>query len=247
MLESNILNRTRRFLGLKTGLYLKLKRFTASASEDLRTAKLLDLNSINFVIDVGANTGQFAQSLYDFGYKGRVLSFEPVENCHQELLKHSESNPNWKVAERCAIGNTDGQTAINVSDASVFSSILTIKDKYVEHNPKSGIVKQEQMPIYRLDTILPTYLKGGDHKLFLKIDTQGYEKMVLEGASGLLKMIKGIKIEIPLYPIYENNDFTFYEIIDFLKKEGFKPFSFHVEGVDIPTGRVNTIDGVFFR
>ncbi|GJM36039.1 MAG: hypothetical protein DHS20C18_50400 [Saprospiraceae bacterium] len=247
ILQSKMVERLRRQVGKTTGLHLRLKRFTPSASEEMRTAMLLQHKGVDFVIDIGANTGQFAESLYDFGYTGKVVSFEPVGSVHEHLQQRSQSYPNWTVAERCAIGNQDGETQINVSNDSVFSSVLEIEDSYVSHNPKSKIVSKEKIKLYKIDTILPKYLPEDNSGILLKIDTQGFEKEVLDGAQETLAKAKGIKIEIPLYPIYRDTHFEFYDIIDFVKKHGFKPYSFHVEGVDLNTGRVNTIDGLFFR
>ncbi len=247
ILQSKELERARRFIGKKTGLYLRLKRFTPSASEDLRTAMLLEHMKISHVIDIGANTGQFAESMYDFGYTGRVASFEPVESAYRELLKRSMPYPNWQVAERCAIGSQDGEIEVNVSDDTVFSSVLEIKDSYVSHNRKSRIVKKEKVPIYRLDAIVDDYIPPQGARIMLKIDTQGYEKEVIDGAAETINRVAGLKIEIPLYAMYENTQFAFYDILAFTRAHGFQPYSFHVEGVDLNTGRVNTIDGVFFK
>jgi FkbM family methyltransferase len=247
ILQSKTLERAKRAIGKNTGLYVRLKRFTPSASEDLRNAMLFKEMGITHVIDIGANTGQFAESLYDFGYQGKVISFEPVNKAHQELISRSKAHPNWTVAERCAIGGMDGEIEINVSDDTVFSSVLEIKDDYVAHNRKSQITRKEKTPLFRIDTILARYVPEKDAVIMLKIDTQGYEKEVLDGATKTLQRSKGLKIEIPLYAIYENTRFEFYDIMDFTRQHGFQPYSFHVEGVDLNTGRVNTIDGVFFR
>ena len=247
ILQSKKIIRARRFWGKKTGLYLRFKRFTPSASEDLRNAMLFKGQGITHVIDIGANTGQFAESLYDFGYQGKVISFEPVGSAYRELQARASRYPDWLVAERCAIGSQDGEIEINVSDDTVFSSILPIKDSYVAHNRKSRILRQEKTPIYRLDSIIQQYIPEADARIMLKIDTQGYEKEVLDGASETLQRAQGLKIEIPLYAIYEHTQFAFYDILGLTKGLGFQPFSFHVEGVDLDTGRVNTIDGVFFK
>ncbi len=246
ILQSKWLERLRRRLGKATGLHLRLKRFTASASEPLRTAMLLKEMGIKQVIDIGANTGQFAESLYDFGYEGKVVSFEPVAAARKVLLKRSAAYPGWEVAPPCAIGAEEGEIEMKISDDSVFSSALEIKDSYVAHNPKARIVRSERVPLHRIDEIAPKYIDFSKDDVLLKIDTQGFEKQVLDGAEGILSRVKGIKIEIPLYPIYEGTDFAFYEIVDFMKEHGFQPYSFHIEGVDLNTGRVNTIDGLFF-
>ena len=78
ILQSKTVERARRQIGKSTGLHLRLKRFTPSASEEMRNAMLCQHMGITHVIDIGANTGQFAESLYDFGYTGQVVSFEPV-------------------------------------------------------------------------------------------------------------------------------------------------------------------------
>ncbi len=246
-LQSKFMERTRRFLGTKTGIFLKLKRFTASASEDMRIAMLMNHMGIKYVIDIGANTGQFAESLYDFGYKGKVISFEPGDVAYQELLERSEKYPNWTVAEKCAIGAADGEIEINITDDSVFSSVLEIKDNFASDLPKAKIVRTEKVPIYAIDSIIDKYIDPSERNIVLKIDTQGYEKEVITGAAKTIKRVKGVDIEIPFYAIYENTKFTFYDIIDLMKKEGFQPYSINTEGVDLATGRVNTVDGLFFR
>jgi FkbM family methyltransferase len=248
ILQSKALERSKRWVGIKTGFYLKFKRFTASSSEEMRTAMLCKHMQVDLVIDVGANTGQFAESLYDFGYIGKVVSFEPVSHVWKQLKDRAAQNPHWTVAERCAIGDTDGEIFINISDDTVFSSVLPIKDDYVEHNKKSKIVHQEATPIYRLDTIIGQYVNLSEYKsILLKIDTQGYEKEALAGSQDVFNTCIGLKIEIPLYAMYNDTGYQFYDILQITKENGFLPYSFNIEGVDLHTGRVNTIDGLFFR
>lgn len=248
ILESKLLERTKRRLGKMTGLHLKLKRFTASASEPLRITMLLKDQGIDLVIDIGANTGQFAESLYDFGYRGRTISFEPVAEAHREISARSAAYPQWTVAERMAIGERDGEIEFHITDDTKFSSVLPIEDSFSAHNTKSAIVRKEMLPIRQLDQVIEQY--APDWKtatILLKIDTQGYEQQVINGAQQVLASAKGLKIEIPVYKMYQHAQLGFYETIHLVEKEGFQPFSFHVEGVDLPTGRVNTMDGLFFR
>jgi FkbM family methyltransferase len=246
-LQSKKIDRFRRFLGKSTGIYLKLKRFTPSSSEALRTTTILNDLNIKYAIDVGANTGQFAESLFDFNFKGTVISFEPVSSCYKVLKKRSKKYPRLIVPDRCAIGNIDQSIEINVTDDTVFSSILKIKDSHSSVHSKSRIVKKETVKMYRLDSIIDKYIDKNETSILLKIDTQGFEKEVLEGAKETIERIKAIKIEIPLISIYDNTKFTFYETIDFLKKNNFQPYSFNIEGVNLETGRVYTIDGLFVR
>jgi FkbM family methyltransferase len=247
ILNSRKFVKIQREIGKRTGLYFKFKRYTPSASKALRNAMIINGLGIKYVIDIGANTGQFAESLFDFNFKGKVISFEPVTKCYHSLLKLKNKYPNLIIAEKCAIGNEDRIAEINITDDSVFSSILKIKEFHAQLKPKSRIVQNESVQMHKLDSIIDQYLPGNETSVILKIDTQGYEKEVLEGATNTLKRIQGVKIEIPLISIYENTQFTFYEIIEFMKEHKFNPYSFNIEGVNLKTGRVHTIDGLFIK
>ncbi len=248
ILNSKFVERTKRKMGRLTGLHVKVKRFTASASEPLRTVLIINNLGIDHVLDVGGNTGQFAESLYDFGYKNKVVSFEPVGVCHEQMLKRSKKYPNWEVAEKMAIGDKDETAMINVTNDTVFSSLLEVKKWHSDLKSTSKMVKKEEVQVHKLDTIVSNYIKDpAASKILLKIDTQGFEKEVLAGAEELLKHVTAIKIEIPLTPIYENVGLGFYETFEFLRENGYKPYSFNNEGVNLKTGRVNTIDGLFVK
>lgn len=247
VLNSKFVERFRRFLGTTSGIYLKLKRLTPSTSDDMRNAAILNDLGIKYVLDVGANTGQFAESLFDFKYGGKVISFEPVLKCHNALLKRAKKNRNHIVAERCAIGDADQKIDINVSDDSVFSSVLRIKDDHTKLRPKARIVRQETVNLYRLDSIIDKYIPESSESILLKIDTQGFEYQVLSGANKTIERLAGIKIEIPLQTIYNDTSFTFFEVVEYMKSNGFVPYNFNTEGVNLKTGRVFTIDGTFIR
>jgi len=215
----------------------------------MRTAKLLNHFGITKVIDVGANTGQFAESLIDFGYKGKIISFEPVQSAYQQLKKRAKKYKQWDVAERAAIGNMDGTVEINVSDDTQFSSIKNIKNEFLDKQHAAKIVKKETVPIYKLDSLMGKYYERGE-SLFLKIDTQGFEKEVVLGATELIKAVKGIKMEIPLekeMEIYEGVEWDIIYYINYLNELGFKCMSLDAIGADRTTGIVNEVDGIFFR
>lgn len=242
-----LITRYRRRIGLATGIHLRLKRYTASASDGLRLAKLINHKGIDCVVDIGANKGQFAEQLFDFGYKGRVISFEPTIEAHKLLEAKAKKNNNWIIAKRCAIGDEKVTTKINVSYNSVFSSILQINKNQIDNAASSGVDHTEEVEVFPLDDVIANYIDVRHCNLLLKIDTQGYEYQVLMGAKATLEHVKGLAIEIPLFHIYEGVAFDFYSAVNWLKQNGFYPYSFKNEGVNYSTGRVNTIDGVFFK
>ena len=234
---------------LLSGIYLKLKKITPGVSEELRTSMLLKHYNITKVLDVGANTGQFAESLIDFGYKGSIVSFEPVHTAYTFLSKRAKKYKNWLVAEKCAIGNVNGRININVSESTDFSSIKEIKSEFLKKERVAGVVKKEEVNIFTLDSLEDKYYTNQD-RVFLKIDTQGFEKEVILGAENLIKKVVGIKLEIPIRnssSIYQDVDWDLHYYINKFYEMGFKCVSMDIVSADKNTGEVNELDGIFFR
>jgi FkbM family methyltransferase len=207
--------------------------------------KLLAVHDINVVLDVGANTGQFARNLRDAGFKGRIVSFEPSELAHSKLLKAAKMDPQWTVAPRGAIGDHDGKVTINISRNSVSSSLLPMLATHLAAEPESCYVGTEEVELHRLDTIAADFASDHDHT-FLKLDVQGFEYEVLQGAPCLLKRICGIQLELSLVPLYQGQQ-LFDPMLHWLQELGFELWSLVPSFVDWNTGRLLQADGIFFR
>jgi len=163
----------------------------------------------------------------------------------KKLLQASAASPRWTVAERCAIGDTNGEVDINISQNSVSSSILPILDACVASAPDSKYIGVERVPVITLESIAPGYLKDSNAP-FLKIDAQGFEHAVLAGAGNILPKIKGIQIELSLVPLYDGQ-LLFRQLWDYLESAGFS-LQFILPGfTDDTTGRQLQADGLFFR
>ena len=207
--------------------------------------KALDAQNINVIFDIGANVGQFGQHLRDHGYKGRLISFEPLLSAHTQLLKVSKNDPLWTVAPRMAIGSEDGEVEIQIAGNSESSSILNMLDSHKKADPASKYIGIEKTPLKKLDTVADYYLSDSD-RLFLKIDTQGYEEMVINGALNLMDKVQGIQLEISLVPLYEGQvpcKVMFDKIIQF----GFKLWSITPVFYNIKNGKQLQIDATFYR
>lgn len=200
---------------------------------------------IDLVVDVGANIGQFASELREGGFSGHILSFEPLSAAYQTLTQNSKSDDNWDVFPRCAIGDIDGEMMINVSQNSVSSSILTMLSSHQAAAPQSNYVTQEATPIFRLDSILPIKI-AGFHSVLLKIDTQGYEWKVLDGATRVLPHIKAIQMELSLVDLYDGQH-LWLESIERLKNLGFSLWSLQPAFTNHKTGQTLQFDGLFIR
>lgn len=200
---------------------------------------------IDLVLDVGANTGQFAADIRHWGYAGRIVSFEPLSQAHGVLLQSSEGDPLWDVYPRCALGNHIGEVEINIAGNSQSSSILPMLESHRSAAPESAYQGKEFVPVKTLDAVAGQYLKDA-RAAFLKIDTQGFEWQVLDGARDTLPHIKGILVELSLVPLYEGQH-LWQEVIDRLEAAGFTLWAFKPVFSDQASGRTLQVDGIFYR
>jgi len=198
---------------------------------------------IDLVLDVGANKGQFASEIRQCGYAGKTVSFEPLSQAHRELLLSSAADPMWEAFPRCAIGDHNGEVEINIAGNSESSSILPMLESHRSAAPESAYQGKEIVPIKTLDAVAGPYLKDV-RAAFLKIDTQGFEWQVLDGARDTLPHIKGILVELSLVPLYEGQH-LWREVIDRLEVMGFTLWAFKPVFSDLSQGRTLQIDGVF--
>lgn len=166
--------------------------------------QLLGQFEVNCVLDVGANAGQYAQRLRRLGYEGHIVSFEPVGALYERLKRLSASDPKWSV-HRLALGGRDGEADINVTRASVFSSLLKPNGDSGRHFGNGPeVTTVERVPVRRLDSVLGELLAGvPDPRPFLKMDTQGYDLEVFAGLGEWAHRLVGLQSEVSLIPIYE--------------------------------------------
>ena len=142
------------------------------------------------------------------------------------------------------MGDTDGQIEINVSGKSVSSSIGEIQNTHIEAAPSSLSIKKEVIEIHRLDTIYSSFQLSGKN-ILMKIDTQGFEKNVLLGATESLKYIDTLQLEMSVQVLYHGED-LYYQISEYLYNLGFRLIKI-VRGLTKENGELLQFDGVFRR
>jgi FkbM family methyltransferase len=164
---------------------------------------IIEKFEIDLIIDVGANEGQFAQVMRSF-YTGEILSFEPVSSVFDKLAAAASSDPNWHV-HKLALGSQESTQTINISNHTPFSSLLKTNDYCTERFGDSSLgAKEEVVCVRRLDELLNDLVPDIDSKrIFLKLDTQGYDSEVFKGLGNKLKHVIALQSEVSLIPIYE--------------------------------------------
>jgi FkbM family methyltransferase len=227
-------------------LGFEVQKFTPLTSEVAQMQCLFAHHSVDLVLDVGANIGQYTQFLREFGYSGRIVSFEPLSSAYSQLKLLSEKDPLWEVAPRTAIGNIDGKIEINISANSQSSSVLDLLDSHLNISPNSAYIGSEIVDMKRLDTVADNYIKNNDDSIFLKMDVQGFEMQVLEGATKTLPKIQGVQMELSLVPLYDKQ-ILFRDILEKMNELNYCLYGFMPAFTDLKTGRMLQIDGIFFK
>jgi FkbM family methyltransferase len=207
-----------------------------------RRMKLVRRKKIDTLLDIGANSGQYASEMRGYGYKGNIVSFEPLKDTFEELKATSIKDNNWLV-NNYALGDENVTSLINVSGNSVSSSILNMLPSHLNGAPESKYVDKEKIQIKKLDSIFDSFC-GVGNKVMMKIDVQGFEKNVLDGADESLNNIEIIQLEMSIVPLYENET-TFVDMINYLDDKGFKLFSLENGFHDSHTGKLLQVDGIF--
>jgi FkbM family methyltransferase len=209
--------------------------------------RLLEHFGIDCVVDVGANSGGFASTIRSLGYTGRIVSLEPLSGPFEVLASQAAKDPDWE-ALRVAAGDGDCQITINIAgNAGASSSVLAMLDAHADAAPESRYVGTESVTQRRLDSLLPELGIGATRPAFLKLDVQGYESAVLDGAVELFSdgAITGLQMELSLVPLYAGG-ITYKEGLDRADQLGMSLMGLHPGFSDSRSGRLLQADAVFF-
>ena len=208
-----------------------------------RRQRLLTEHGVDLVLDVGAARGGYAQELREFGYRGRIVSFEPIAAAYTDLKAASAGDPDWACVHS-ALGGTAGKQTINIASNSDSSSLLPMSDEHRSAAPQVDYVGTEEISVARLDDVAPEHLAPASRP-FLKIDTQGFEREVLAGGAETLPKCVGLQLELSFVPLYSGGMLVD-EAISFAYDHGFRMVAF-AQGFTDPSGAMLQADGVFFR
>ncbi len=206
-------------------LIIKKKKFPLDVC--MYVTNLLDELAINCVIDVGANVGQYGKALRENGYLGHIFSFEPVRSNYLLLEKFAQQDPKWHTFN-FALGSKDSTGSINVTKRTEFSSFLR-PNEYSEEifNDQVSISTSEKVKIRSLDSMIGEIIRFvPEPRLYLKMDTQGYDLEVLKGASDLVKKIFALQSELSVQPLYDGMPDYFQSLTTF-RSYGFEISGFY--------------------
>ena len=208
-------------------------------------AELLKLYRVETLFDAGANAGMSGRYFRNLGFQGRIVSFEPVGPFYQQLVQEAAGDPNW-VCENAALAEAEGEQEINVSGGcGGASSFLKKTGTTWESASELEYVGRERVRVTTIDRAAQEHYPEG-RRLFLKLDVQGYERKVLEGASQTIPRIVGARVELSVSQCYEEEP-SMFEMMNYLYGLGFRLCAIEEAWSDPQTREVYQMDGVFFR
>lgn len=236
---------SRALRGLLRRAGFDLRRYHPSSSQHCAMQLLLRRLQIDLIFDVGANTGQTAEELYGSSFEGRVVSFEPLAAAHAELVHKTMKYPRWTVHSRAAIGAAPGEVTIHVAANSVSSSVLPMLQSHLDAAAGSQTIGTEEVAVVRLDDVVGVYLQGAKAAM-LKVDTQGFEWDVLDGAALTLAKVAAVQLELSLVPLYGGQR-LWRDYVDRMDAVGFQLYFAYPAFTNERTGQTLQWDGVFVR
>lgn len=174
-------------------------RYPAQRYEHQRQ-RILQRRSVETVIDVGANLGQYGLDLRKHGFHGKILSFEPLSAPFAQLSAVAHADRDWCVRQ-VAVGAVAGQVTLNVAgNKGASSSVLPMLSAHQEAAPAANYVGTEVAEQITLDSLPQEEWR--ERPFHVKIDVQGYEKYVLDGALKTLSQASSVEIELSFVPLY---------------------------------------------
>lgn len=207
------------------------------------------------VLDVGANIGQSVERFRDLFQERleKIISFEPVPSAFAKL-EEMWGGVEGVVLENLAVSNANGKTVIHEFAASRLSSVLLPNSqsswasekaaKIGLDNDKDLVKSSHEIATVKLDTYCSSMKASAD---LLKIDTQGSETRVLQGAKELLSNPLSrpsvIELEIIFGDVYETNS-SFLDIESSLIPNGYRLISIS-SGGDLLSNPAYHVDVIY--
>lgn len=217
-------------------------RRLALVSADERRQYLIDTHGITQVLDVGANAGQYVTRLRGAGYTGQIASYEPLPDAFAALSAQHGRDPRW-TGHNTALGSHSGSLDFFVSEDSVCSSPLQPTEDLLHAVAQARSTRIAQVPVTTLDE---GRLCTPDERLLLKIDTQGYEDSVLDGAESTLERCLVVEIEMALQPLYVGGSWIG-PLMARLAVSGFRVHSLEPGYIDPASRRTLDVDVLLTR
>ncbi len=193
---------------------------------------------VGVVVDVGANIGDWSEMAIRILAPDKLIAIEPNPIVYKKLMARIGMHK-ASLCINMGVGKASELLPFNITKGSQFASFLELNDGmdkiYGDSFAKERVIEAK---VDKLDALLEVYQVID----LLKIDVQGYERFVLEGANDVLKRTKHILIEANFEHHYKS-DIHFCELDKLLGSFGFVLSNFSEPFIG--GGRVLWMDAVY--
>jgi FkbM family methyltransferase len=174
-------------------------------------------SGIDGLLDVGANQGQYVQNFRALGFGGPCHSFEPSREAFNRLEAAAAHDQSWEV-HNVALGSSPGVLDLHISADSVSSSLLVVADQHIRAAPRSTARETLRVQVRTLDSYAGE-IDG--ERVWLKLDTQGYESHVLAGAIEMMNRVAVMQCEFSIVECYADQA-DYWGLLENLHELGFR-------------------------
>lgn len=195
--------------------------------EQIHLKRFFERYRVDCVFDVGANAGQYGLMLRQrVGYRGPIVSFEPTPSAAAVLLEKSAADPNWHV-EQLALDRSAGISTFNVTADTEFSSLHSPSSAAAAiFSNQAAVVEQIQVKTSTLADVWTKYAALLQFRRpFLKMDTQGHDLAVAEGAGDTLRSFVGLQSELSVKCLYDGAP-DYNKALQYYQSKGFELSAF---------------------
>ena len=171
----------------------------------------------DYLIDVGANRGNFSEHVFQATGISEALLVEPIPELAGYLKDKYKGELKIRIFEK-ALSDTERETKFYIATNDGQSSSLTaIGERHLIASPDTTMTQKVNLKTTTLDLITSDLTS---QKIFLKIDVQGHELEVLKGSTKILEQVIAIHLEISNQHLYQGDSLGF-QVWEFLNERGF--------------------------
>lgn len=202
--------------------------------------------SIETIIDVGANRGQFAREISKFFPNSVLYCFEPLSTPFQELKSWADQQNGRVTVFNVALGDSEGVVdMMEHLDHDTSSSLLQTTDVCTTVYPFTERQSSVPVGLTSLDKAVANLAEPLTREILIKLDVQGYEDRVIKGGTEVFRQAKACIIEVSFCKLYETQA-AFKDILLLLYELGYG-YTGNLDQSYADNGHVIYIDAVFVK
>jgi FkbM family methyltransferase len=202
---------------------------------------------VKTIIDVGANTGQFAKRISRVCPAATIYCFEPLPAPFRELQAWANNSPNRAIhAIQMALGEEEAEAEMFVhSNHDTSSSLLATTAKTTEIYPFTANQTKTRIHVDTLDNYFAGSLASVEPDILIKLDVQGYEDRVVRGGMQTFRRARVCIVEVAIEDLYVGQP-DFASMVTLLGEAGYR-YVGNYEQYYGTGGHVLFLDAVFAR